>query len=418
LARKPLLLVVVSAVLAVALQFDIGWRKAVARQEISLPTPTISPPVLMALPPQLNFSVGAALTPTPAVPLPQVMVEAMAITVDGRDVVAVASEEVAAAVRDALIFHYRETVLKDASEIEQIRFQEKLAWRPKTVPRDNIRSLEEAVSILRVGTDKVAEHIVRSGDTAWDIASRYGVSLERLSQANPGVNLELLSIGQTLSVTFTDPYIHTQSVSLVTYQEGIPFTEEIIEDLNLWPWQYELVEPGRWGRRELTVRITRDGTTVVKREVVTNKVLSEPRRQLAKKGTRLAPNLGTGQLHFPVNGTLTSPYGPRWGGYHRGVDLGAPMWAPIYAADSGMVVTAGWWGNYGRTIKIDHGEGRMVTLYAHLADFNVALGQTVKKGELIGWVGNSGLSTGPHLHFEVIVNGEQRNPLDFYQGSN
>lgn len=417
MARKPLLLVVIAAVLVLALQIDTGWRRSLARlgqaRLESDGTALLQP--MGGMPPQMRTAAAMALTVAPAPAA--VNVQAVAITVDGKDVVAVQDEETAAAVREALLAHYKQTVLKDATAIEQVRFQEKVAWRAKEVTAESIRSLEEAVTILRVGTDKVAEYVVQSGDTAWDIASRYGVSIERLVQANPGLDLDILSIGQKLSVTFTDPYVHTVSVSLVTFQESIPFTEEVVADANLWPWQYQVVEPGVWGRRELTVRIHRDESNIVKQEVLTNNVLQEPKRQLAKKGTRLAPDLGTGSLHFPVNGTLTSPYGSRWGGFHQGIDLGAPPWTPIYAADSGMVVMVGWWGNYGKSVKIDHGSGKMVTLYAHLSEFKVSLGEAVNKGQLIGWVGNTGYSTGPHLHFEVIVNGQQRNPLEFYQGN-
>ncbi|HYG60656.1 MAG TPA: M23 family metallopeptidase, partial [Symbiobacteriaceae bacterium] len=114
-------------------------------------------------------------------------------------------------------------------------------------------------------------------------------------------------------------------------------------------------------------------------------------------------------------GTITSYFGPRWGSIHTAIDIAAPTGTPILAADSGMVVYRGYNGNYGYMLKIDHGGGRTVTWYAHLSAYNVNLGDTVNKGDVIGYVGNTGFSTGPHLHYEVHVDGEPVDPLNFYQ---
>jgi murein DD-endopeptidase MepM/ murein hydrolase activator NlpD len=124
--------------------------------------------------------------------------------------------------------------------------------------------------------------------------------------------------------------------------------------------------------------------------------------------------MGSGELAWPVQGTITSKFGPRWGSYHRGVDIGAASGTPIIAADSGMVVFAGWNGGYGNLVKIAHGSN-MQTWYAHLSKFAVSTGQEVKKGDVIGYVGSTGVSTGPHLHFEVHVDGVANDPLGFYK---
>lgn len=111
---------------------------------------------------------------------------------------------------------------------------------------------------------------------------------------------------------------------------------------------------------------------------------------------------------------ISSPYGMRWGSFHTGVDFGAGSGAPpIYAAAAGKVIHAGWnnWG-YGNLIKVDHGDG-VVTYYAHLSSIGVSTGQMVEKGQFIGNVGSTGNSTGPHLHFEIRLNGTHLNPVPF-----
>jgi murein DD-endopeptidase MepM/ murein hydrolase activator NlpD len=121
-------------------------------------------------------------------------------------------------------------------------------------------------------------------------------------------------------------------------------------------------------------------------------------------------------IEMPVHGRLTSGFGERFHpilGYerfHAGVDLGAPLGTPIVAAADGRVVSAGWRGGYGRAVQIAH-SGGLDTLYGHMSRIAAAPGEMVRRGEVIGYVGSSGLSTGPHLHFEVTKDGRPVNPL-------
>lgn len=119
-----------------------------------------------------------------------------------------------------------------------------------------------------------------------------------------------------------------------------------------------------------------------------------------------------GAFRWPVQGLLTSRFGPRGRGYHRGIDLAAPYGREVRAAAAGVVVEAGWSAGYGRCVVIDHGDGRQ-TLYGHLSRILVSQGQRVGRGELVGLVGASGWATGPHLHFEVHVGGRAVNPLKY-----
>jgi murein DD-endopeptidase MepM/ murein hydrolase activator NlpD len=115
---------------------------------------------------------------------------------------------------------------------------------------------------------------------------------------------------------------------------------------------------------------------------------------------------------WPVNAPITSPFGWRWGRMHEGIDLGAAYGTPIAAAASGVVIYAGWEGGYGNLVVIDHGGG-LATAYGHQSRIAVSVGQSVTQGETIGYVGSTGHSTGPHLHFEVRVNGQAVDPLGY-----
>ncbi len=115
---------------------------------------------------------------------------------------------------------------------------------------------------------------------------------------------------------------------------------------------------------------------------------------------------------WPTSGQITSGFGPRWGRMHQGLDVAAPTGRPITAAKSGKVIVAGWSGGYGNLVVIDHGGG-LSTAYAHQSRIAVKVGDPVTQGGLIGYIGSTGHSTGPHLHFEVRVNGAARDPLPY-----
>ncbi len=132
---------------------------------------------------------------------------------------------------------------------------------------------------------------------------------------------------------------------------------------------------------------------------------------------RDAGSSGTGQpsaagLVWPCDGVVVSGFGMRWGRMHEGIDIGCAFGAPNRAAAAGTVIHSGWLGGYGNLVVIDHGNG-LSTAYAHATSLLVSVGQAVSQGETVSLVGSTGNSSGPHLHFEVRVNGSAVDPL-FY----
>jgi murein DD-endopeptidase MepM/ murein hydrolase activator NlpD len=115
---------------------------------------------------------------------------------------------------------------------------------------------------------------------------------------------------------------------------------------------------------------------------------------------------------WPVSGPVVSPFGMRWGRMHEGIDIAAAAGTPIHAASSGRVVYAGWMDGYGNLVAIDHGGG-LSTAYAHQSSIAAGVGQTVSQGQTIGYVGCTGHCFGPHLHFEVRVDGTPVDPLGY-----
>ena len=182
-----------------------------------------------------------------------------------------------------------------------------------------------------------------------------------------------------------------------------------------------------WSQRELATarRDKRDALSDVqedKQEALDH--MAELQAQSATLGARIrsaqssvvipAP---TGQASaagfvWPVHGVLTSPFGWRWGRMHEGIDLAVPTGTPVVAAAAGIVIVAGWMGGYGNLVVIDHGNG-IATAYGHNSSVAVSYGQSVAQGQLISYSGSTGHSTGPHVHFEVRVNGSPVDPLGY-----
>ncbi|OFW62227.1 MAG: hypothetical protein A2Z35_01395 [Actinobacteria bacterium RBG_19FT_COMBO_36_27] len=121
----------------------------------------------------------------------------------------------------------------------------------------------------------------------------------------------------------------------------------------------------------------------------------------------------TGKLLWPTNGKLSSGFGPRGGRFHSGTDIYCARGTPVIAADSGQVIQTGYHRGYGNFILVYHGGG-FATFYAHLDGFAVSGGQPVGRGQTIGYVGTTGWTTGPHLHFEVRINGIAKNPMSYF----
>ena len=143
-------------------------------------------------------------------------------------------------------------------------------------------------------------------------------------------------------------------------------------------------------------------------------VLAERIRQAQQQSSSVpvVVSSGSGVLGWPVSGPVTSGFGLRWGRMHEGIDIAVAEGTPVRAAGAGTVIYAGWMGGYGNLVVVDHGNG-LSTAYAHNSSLGVGVGQSVTAGQVVSYSGNTGNSTGPHVHFEVRVNGSAVDPLGY-----
>jgi len=268
--------------------------------------------------------------------------------------------------------------------------------------------------------------IVKEGQSLWDIATARGVSVEAVAEANALSNAELIRPGQRLVIPpsgaparIQKPIRTTQRPQSRTARAPArrpqPASGWIVvkQDQTL----SEIADQHRTSVRAL---VSANGLRSAHSIRIGQRLLVPGRGSEAASGsgrvaivspipTSVAMRL-TGFL-WPARGVLTSRFGWRSRRHHNGIDIAAPYGTPIFAAKAGRVIFSGWYYGYGRTVIVDHGD--VTTLYGHASKLLVRKGQTVEAGESIARVGSTGVSTGPHLHFEIRVNGRAVNPLKY-----
>ena len=274
---------------------------------------------------------------------------------------------------------------------------------------------EEATNLLNVSSEKGKKYTIKSGDTLYQVAINADMTMEELLKANPGLTEDsMLKIGQELNIVVPEPLLSVVTYEQAVYTEAIPKKVETINNDQEYKTYRKVISAGKDGSKEITATVKKVNGIEESREVVSEKVLTEPVVEKVEVGTlNTPPKKAIGNFIYPIVGArLTSGFGPRWGTMHYGIDLACASGTPIKASDGGTVVFSGWGNGYGNMIKIDHGNG-FYTLYGHNSKNIVSVGQKVAQGEVIGYVGSTGNSTGNHLHFEVIKNGVKQNPLNY-----
>lgn len=242
------------------------------------------------------------------------------------------------------------------------------------------------------------EHVVAAGENIWEIALTYGTDMESIAAINDMSISDVLQPGQTLRVLVgTEGLIHT-------VEDG-DTVEALAERYDIRADAIIAANRLRGDKLPVGREIVLPGARMPRRRTATVASVSR-----GSSGTSSeAPSLDG--FIWPHHGLITSYYGWREGSFHTGIDIDGSTGDPIFAAKAGTVTHAGWgWSGFGIYVVIDHGDGTK-TIYAHLSEAYTEAGAWVEQGEVIGALGSSGWSTGPHLHFEILLNGTEIDPL-------
>lgn len=242
------------------------------------------------------------------------------------------------------------------------------------------------------------EYKVEPGDTVSTIAEKFGVSVDTIIWENNLKSVKDVKSGQTLRILPVTGVLYKvkPGETIYTIAKKLQVHPQVIVD---WPYNSFA--------NDETFALGIGQTLMVPDGIKPKETPLAPKRLFA---TVPGAGLGTGQFVWPVGGTITQGYS--W--YHKGIDIANRGLPDIVASDGGTVIQTGWpspW-DYGNRVIIDHGNGYQ-TLYAHLSQIYVGVGQKVARGQSIARMGSTGRSTGPHLHLEIRISGVGQNPLNF-----
>lgn len=208
------------------------------------------------------------------------------------------------------------------------------------------------------------------------------------------------------------PFITVKTVGYISKKEIIYPTTIIKGSSTLMAGVNKTEHEGKNGTRKVTTEVTALNNDIVSKNVLKSEVIIPVQNKEVSVGNNKPIIVGVAYMNSPSRGSLSSGFGMRWGKMHKGIDIAANFGATINAALGGTVNYAAWQEGYGNVITINHGDG-LETTYAHCSVINVKKDEVVKSGQKIGEVGSTGNSTGPHLHFEVRVNGVAINPQKY-----
>lgn len=324
-----------------------------------------------------------------------------------------------------LLKNYQDFYTKpsDNNQVTSVEFSESITTKPVEVQPDQVKLPDQALKELIYGKVNTTEYTAQANDSWWLIARKNDMKTKDVLAGNPGMTEDSkIQLGQKIKLVSVSPYLTVMSKGTLTSTETIAYDIVTKTDTNLGIGKTVVKEQGSDGSKVVTYSYLQKNGQNISKQVIEEKVTKQPVTQVVSKGPGLTAvslasvasrgsNISTG-IAWPLRGPINSPYGYRSGSFHTGLDIGGGTGSSYTAAASGKVVEAGWGGGYGNMILIDHGNGVM-TRYAHSSKLLVSVGQQVNQGQSIGLVGSTGHSTGPHLHFELIINGSTVNPSSY-----
>ncbi len=336
-------------------------------------------------------------------------IEAATITLDGIEMAVLKNSSEANEVLQRIIEPY---INSETPPIEQ-GFVENVSVGVRFAEKDQVMKPEQAYIIMTENKETVSTYVIKSGDSLSKICSVNGISLQSLLDQNPDINVNsILKIGQELKmITFT-PLLSVKTVDEVKLTEVAQKPVETKNNPDRPKTYKNVIKQGRDGQKEVTYHIIRVNGFETEKIPVEEIITVAPEPEIIEVGTmQTPPKQALGFYIMPTWGAVSDYFGSR-GGAHNGVDIAADFGSPVYAADGGKVIYAENGGTFGQLIKIRH-NAKVVSYYAHNSELLVKAGQNVAQGQLIALMGNTGDSTGSHLHFEIRENGVPQNPFDY-----
>lgn len=292
--------------------------------------------------------------------------------------------------------------------ILNMEFVENVKVYENYVDADMLSDVDEQV--VEVTKEKESNKIyqVEGGDCLSVIALDHDTTVSSIVALNGLANADSIKEGQELIIAVPEPDLKLRITMGEWYEEDYTQDPVIIRNDSWYTTKEVVKEEGTPGRRERNDIVVYENGMEVSRELAHENIIVESKAAVIERGTVIPPTYVK-----PISGgRYTSGFGRRWGRMHKGVDWACPVGTTVYASCGGTVIQASYNGGYGNNVVISHPDGRL-TRYAHNSKLLVRVGQTVKQGEAVALSGSTGRSTGPHVHFEIYINGAAVNPLKY-----
>ncbi len=297
-----------------------------------------------------------------------------------------------------------------------IDFADKVEIVECYLPDSSITDVGTAIDDVTKDKETNQVYEVQSGDTLGSIALKFGLTVDDLVNMNESLENErtMIRVQDNLIVTVPEPELSIAYTMQEYYEEDYEAEVQYVDNDSWYTTQSKVIQEPSAGHRKVVALVSYNDNSEVGREIEKEEVTYQAVPKIVERGTIVPPT-----YIKPISGgRLTSGFGRRnrptkgASSFHKGVDWATPVGTSVSASSSGTVTRAGWGSGYGYCVYIKHSDGRE-TRYGHLSKVLVSVGQSVSQGQRIALSGNTGVSTGPHLHFEILINGSQVNPLDY-----
>lgn len=284
------------------------------------------------------------------------------------------------------------------------------------LPQDRITPVDKAIEEVTQEEAQNEIYKVVSGDTLSGISIKVNIPMDDIIAMNDCLEDQNSTIhpDDELIITVPKPKLSVVRTEEMYYEENFtPETEYILND-DWYTTDTVVHQQPSDGHRKVVSIITFRNNDKENVEIIKQEVTYQPVSKIVEKGTKIPPSY----IKPLYGGRITSTFGPRKrptkgaSSNHKGIDWATPIGTPIFASCGGTVAKAGWGSGYGNVVYINHPDGRQ-TRYGHLSKILVRAGQSVSQGQKIALSGNTGVSTGPHVHFEILIGGSQVNPLKY-----
>ena len=300
--------------------------------------------------------------------------------------------------------------------LKNIAYEDKVEIVEAYLPQEQIVTVEEATSLVTQLQEKEIIYEVVAGDTLSEIALNNNIPLDKVIALNENLEDEnsTIRVGDELKMTEPEPELSVSWQEELYYEEDYEAEIEYVYNDDWYTTETVVLQQPSAGHRKVAALKTYHNEKEVSTEILKEEITVAAVPKSIEKGTKIPPT-----YIKPISGgRLSSRFGrrkaPKKGAstYHKGVDWATPVGTAVVASSGGTVAKAGWGSGYGYVVYINHADGRQ-TRYGHLSKVLVKPGDRVSQGQKIALSGNTGRSTGPHLHFELLIGGSQVNPLDY-----